>query len=294
MREEFSGLRWYGVSDSLDSAHEQITNQTLNKILDGKGSSSVSMGQNVGPLFFGPSEWKGVNKAQPVVSNPNEAVYPDVISEATFNPLDDNKNRVLNFEANNPQFNLGDSTLIGKWKRRARNNKKEPEHKSGGSVLGKKKAVGGLEKIFVESKKPPSVGRDLVDKWSPLTDGFWKINTDAATCYQNQTIGLRVVIRDKAGLVKAAASLKVQAIVSPIVAEAMSVWQGIILASNCGCVPFQIDYDSLQVAEMVDKGLPSHADVGSAINLSIDFLKANPGYLYSSILVYEDDVKGPA
>ena len=111
--------------------------------------------------------------------------------------------------------------------------------------------------------------------WTPPKDGSWKINTVATTYYHNHSIGLGIVIRDKNGLVKAASSLKVQATVSPLVAEALAVWQGIILASNLGCVPFQVETDSFLIAEMVDKGLPSQADVGSVINLIIDFLKEN-------------------
>ncbi|KAK4838001.1 hypothetical protein QYF36_010275 [Acer negundo] len=56
--------------------------------------------------------------------------------------------------------------------------------------------------------------------------------------------------------IAAAASLRVQSMVPPLVAEAMAVWQGILLASNSGCAPFQIDSDSRQVAELVDKGMP--------------------------------------
>ncbi|KAK2655169.1 hypothetical protein Ddye_008221 [Dipteronia dyeriana] len=53
--------------------------------------------------------------------------------------------------------------------------------------------------------------------------GTWKINTDVATWYDRRAIGLGIVIRDKAGTVKAVASLRIQAMVVPLVAEAMAI-----------------------------------------------------------------------
>ncbi|KAK3226094.1 hypothetical protein Dsin_005956 [Dipteronia sinensis] len=82
--------------------------------------------------------------------------------------------------------------------------------------------------------KPSLLDHELVVKWIPLEDGVWEINMDAANCYQNQKIGLGIIIRNKSEVVKAAASLRIQAMFSPLVAEAIAVWQGILLASNSG------------------------------------------------------------
>ncbi|KAK2651819.1 hypothetical protein Ddye_011675 [Dipteronia dyeriana] len=88
-----------------------------------------------------------------------------------------------------------------------------------------------------------------------------------------------IVIRDMSGKVKVAASLKLQAMVSPLVAEVMAVWHGVILASKSGFVPFHVEYDSLQVVDLVNKGVPS-ADVSSAINLILEFLTACPDWCF--------------
>ncbi|KAK0582646.1 hypothetical protein LWI29_028079 [Acer saccharum] len=101
-------------------------------------------------------------------------------------------------------------------------------------------------------------------KWHPPEEGCWKINTDAATCYANRSIGLGIIIRNNLGVVKAAASIKLKAMVSPLVAEALAVWRGVILAVENGLVPFHIETDSLQVADLLNKGLVPHAEIRDA------------------------------
>ncbi|KAK2663573.1 hypothetical protein Ddye_002147 [Dipteronia dyeriana] len=114
-----------------------------------------------------------------------------------------------------------------------------------------------------------------VTKWKPPDDGIWRINNDAVTCYNTQTVGLGIIIRDKAGLVKATASLKLQAMYEPLVAEVMAVWRGMCLAIDSGLVPFLIEFDSLKLIELIDKGTPSPTDVGSIISMILSFLRSS-------------------
>ncbi|KAK0577455.1 hypothetical protein LWI29_033161 [Acer saccharum] len=82
-------------------------------------------------------------------------------------------------------------------------------------------------KINTDADKWKTPGFHLsnkVDKWKPPGVDYWKINIDVGTCYNNRTIGLGIIIRDKSGMVKVANSLKPKAMFSPIIAEAMAVW----------------------------------------------------------------------
>ncbi|KAK1559549.1 hypothetical protein Q3G72_015602 [Acer saccharum] len=83
----------------------------------------------------------------------------------------------------------------------------------------------------VESVAPLGLAT-VVPKWRPPLVGFWKINTDVALCSKERLIGLGVIIRDNLSLVKLASAQKM------------------------------IEYDSLQVVDLISKGSPSDADVG--------------------------------
>ncbi|KAK4855358.1 hypothetical protein QYF36_006418 [Acer negundo] len=74
-----------------------------------------------------------------------------------------------------------------------------------------------------------------------------------ATIFLDGIIGLGIIIRNKSRKVKADASYKLKAMFSPLMAEAMAVWWGILLAMESGIVIFQIETDSLQVVELVNK-----------------------------------------
>ncbi|KAK0596648.1 hypothetical protein LWI29_017714 [Acer saccharum] len=104
-----------------------------------------------------------------------------------------------------------------------------------------------------------------VPKWRPPDAGVWKINTDAASCYKERLIGLGLISLDSGGKVSLAAAQNLVAMVSPLVAEALAVRNGIHLACEAGFVPFLLETDSLQVVNMVQKGLHSDAEVGLII-----------------------------
>ncbi|KAK0579421.1 hypothetical protein LWI29_026174 [Acer saccharum] len=115
---------------------------------------------------------------------------------------------------------------------------------------------------------------EQIPKWQPPLAGYWKINTDAASCYRNRIIGLGIVVRDVFGTVKLACARKLEAMFSPLVAEALAVLDGIHLAVDAGLVPFQIDTDSLIVVNLVNKGDSSSADVGHIIADIVRFLRS--------------------
>ncbi|KAK1565494.1 hypothetical protein Q3G72_028020 [Acer saccharum] len=67
------------------------------------------------------------------------------------------------------------------------------------------------------------------------------------------------------GVVKSAIAQKIEATFSSLVAEAMALRNGILLAVSSGLTLFQIETDSLQVVNLVLRGDPSLVDVGPII-----------------------------
>ncbi|KAK1583875.1 hypothetical protein Q3G72_027826 [Acer saccharum] len=102
------------------------------------------------------------------------------------------------------------------------------------------------------------------------------MTVDAATQYNDRSVGLGIVIRDGCGGVRAVKSINLQ-VHSSIIAEAMAVWQGLILAVDHGFLPCRIESDSLQVVDMINKGTRLLSDVGPVISLICGSLIANSG-----------------
>ncbi|KAK4851629.1 hypothetical protein QYF36_016970 [Acer negundo] len=130
----------------------------------------------------------------------------------------------------------------------------------------------GIQSIILAN--PRTVLPSIIHGWRSSEGAAWKINYDATTDYARRVIGQGINIRDKSCKVFSADALKVKAMYSPIIAEAMAVWWGIGLALDFGLVPFQIESDCLQVVEMVSKG---SAEVGHIISMIVASLGLNPG-----------------
>ncbi|KAK4853970.1 hypothetical protein QYF36_017096 [Acer negundo] len=112
--------------------------------------------------------------------------------------------------------------------------------------------------------KPNSIAADTC-RWKPSDDGVFKINTEGANDYKNRLIGFGVILRDKAGHIKAAVVHNLKAMLSPLVAEALAIKRGILLALESGLVPFQVETNSLQLVNLINKRVASSADVGPII-----------------------------
>ncbi|KAK0592479.1 hypothetical protein LWI29_019869 [Acer saccharum] len=94
---------------------------------------------------------------------------------------------------------------------------------------------------FGDQPRPSNGSSSSVEsplRWTPPAGGLFKVNTDAATCFVNRSIGLGIIIRDSSGMVRASAVKHITATFSPLVAEALAMWHGILLAVNKGLVPF--------------------------------------------------------
>ncbi|KAK2647882.1 hypothetical protein Ddye_015371 [Dipteronia dyeriana] len=107
----------------------------------------------------------------------------------------------------------------------------------------------------------------------PPDKGVYKVNTDAATDYNNQKIGFGIIIMDSRGLVKATAIKSVIAMLAHLSAEAMAVKHGILLALDSELMSIQIETDSLQLVNILSLGKACSFDVGSIISEILDLLE---------------------
>ncbi|KAK2664760.1 hypothetical protein Ddye_003334 [Dipteronia dyeriana] len=124
--------------------------------------------------------------------------------------------------------------------------------------------------------RPKAKKGSTVTKWQPSDEGAWKINIDAATWYNKRIVGLGIMIRDKDGMDKVTASLKLQAMYDLLVAEALAIWKEMQLVVDSGLVPFLVESDSLQAIKLINSRTCSHADIGSIISMIITLLEKFP------------------
>ncbi|KAK2642452.1 hypothetical protein Ddye_024215 [Dipteronia dyeriana] len=89
-------------------------------------------------------------------------------------------------------------------------------------------------------------------------------------------IGYGAIIRENSGGVKAAGIKNAKATLDPIIAEAMAVKYGILLALESNLVPFQIETDSLQLVNILCEGRIPSADVGPVIGEILGLLEPLP------------------
>ncbi|KAK0581771.1 hypothetical protein LWI29_017729 [Acer saccharum] len=201
------------------------------QVSGGRDQSNVLMSLNeVGTLPLGPVfKFGDPNNQSSSITDPakvlDKASQQIVLGEHSLQPVSAEPN------------------LLSIWKCRARNKGNSGDTKKVGASLGKKK------KTIDEGKSSDTQ----------------KKNRDAASCYKERLIGLGLIIRDSGGQVRLAVAQNLVAMVSPLVAEALAVRNGIHLACEAGFVPFLLEIDSLQVVNMVQKGLHSDAEVGPII-----------------------------
>jgi hypothetical protein len=80
--------------------------------------------------------------------------------------------------------------------------------------------------------------------WTKPPFGAWKINWDAAISKEMDRMGDGVVIRDVAGLVMAARTKVILYITDPAAAEALAVWEAVVLAREVGGSRILLEGDS--------------------------------------------------
>jgi ribonuclease HI len=87
--------------------------------------------------------------------------------------------------------------------------------------------------------------------WTKPHLGVWKINWDAAISKEMDRMGVGVVIRDAAGLVMAARTKVILYITDPTAAEALAVWEAVVLAREVGASQILLEGDSSVIVSVL-------------------------------------------
>lgn len=111
---------------------------------------------------------------------------------------------------------------------------------------------------FVQQRKKgqESSHGQLSDRWSPPSNGYVKINWDAAINPGLRRMGIGVVIRDNAGGFVAAQIKNFPFMVDTTVAEAWGTWCVMRLGCELGLTHVQLEGDALNVVTTLKKEGP--------------------------------------
>lgn len=103
---------------------------------------------------------------------------------------------------------------------------------------------------------PPSA----VQRWSLPVGGVFKFNFDVGLDIRSRQ-GVGLVERDSGGRFVAARCLVLSGITTPLVAEALTAREGLVLASTLGVTRVQFEGDSLILIRMIRRELAVHRDI---------------------------------
>ena len=84
-------------------------------------------------------------------------------------------------------------------------------------------------------------------QWIPLTQSWYKINTDGATFVNTQSVGDGVIIRDNKGQVEATLSKNLPILLGPIEIEAKSLEEGVLFVWDISVQDVVLESDSKMV-----------------------------------------------
>ncbi|GMN62162.1 hypothetical protein TIFTF001_031248 [Ficus carica] len=115
----------------------------------------------------------------------------------------------------------------------------------------------GLDEMKCNRAKPYTV------KWCPPTQGYVKINVDAAVNNDMEFIGIGVVARHEDGTVLATAARQMFGRCSPHLGECMAVREGVWLAQSIGFSKWMVETDALKMFRAVQNPIvnPIEANV---------------------------------
>jgi len=118
-------------------------------------------------------------------------------------------------------------------------------------------------KVPLEPNRPSPV-----TIWTRPDDGWVKVNTDAAFDAATSTGSAGVVVRDHVGLVRAAATRRLDSVPDVLTAEAMAAKEGLELAAECGFQKAVLEVDCSELKKVLE---------------SSDGVRSSLGGLYSDI-----------
>lgn len=106
----------------------------------------------------------------------------------------------------------------------------------------------------------------LHDRWDPPPAGCVKLNVDAGLAVDSRRVGCGAVVRDHMGGFLASSSIPIEALISPPVAEALAVLQGLILCSRLGFNNVIVESDCQRLCKVLTNRTPLYAEFGFVIS----------------------------
>ena len=106
-----------------------------------------------------------------------------------------------------------------------------------------------------------NVPREVV-KWSPPTEGLYKVNFDGTIFEDQAFVGLGVVIRDYAGLIIGALSKRIRLPSSVVLVEALAARRAVSFARKICILRVVVEGDSLQVIKAINTSKSFKAPYG--------------------------------
>jgi hypothetical protein len=98
-------------------------------------------------------------------------------------------------------------------------------------VQGARRAVEDLQNLYKGREGSSNANQE---KWQAPPEGWTKLNCDAACDQKNGRMGMSILLRDNFGHVKAARSITKLCYVDSTIAEAMTLFQGIMWCRELG------------------------------------------------------------
>ena len=117
----------------------------------------------------------------------------------------------------------------------------------------------------VHKKVPRMAVRSSDSRWKPPASGMYKINFDGAVFEEQSCAGLKVVIRDSAGLVIGALSQKIRYPSSMDMVEALASSRVVVFANELCLQSMVVEGDSLRVIQALVAARPSRSMFGHVI-----------------------------
>lgn len=142
--------------------------------------------------------------------------------------------------------------------------------RSGAEILHKAPLLELEFRLAQESKPPDKPPWDVPQRregWKPPPQGYFKLNTDAATSTGSDAIGIGAVLRDSEGRMKWAMAHRLCGYKSPLIAEALAMRAGVSAVADMGLQNVIMETDCLQVVQaMANESEPFLSEVQGIIH----------------------------
>lgn len=127
-------------------------------------------------------------------------------------------------------------------------------------------AADSLAQFKIANARPDPVERiSVYQQWVKLTDGWVKVNYDAAIELPTNRMGIGVVIRDASGEVQAAMTQVIPYINDSVMAKSLATWKAVSFYHDSGFTQVIVEGDSQSVVSTLCQDMPCTSSNGGII-----------------------------